>query len=64
MEQLIALQDINGTIKAGERFEAPDLIYVALGLAERYVEATSEEPAEEVPMAVHARRRGRGRQTA
>lgn len=33
MEHLIALKDINDTIKAGDRFEAPDLIYVAVGLA-------------------------------
>jgi hypothetical protein len=33
MEKLIALVDLSDTVKSGDRFEAPDRILVALGMA-------------------------------
>lgn len=67
--KLIALQDINDTIKAGERFDAPDLILVAVGLAALDTpiedpEPDSAEAAVEEALPTPARRRGRGRQTS
>lgn len=68
-EKLIALQDISDTLKTGDRFEAPDRILVAMGLAELDVESGSSEgdlPIDTAspPHAPAPRRRGRGRQHA
>jgi hypothetical protein len=61
--ELIAKQDING-IKAGERFDAPDLILVALGLADvapaETEDATEPNDGVETP---RRRRRARGAST-
>jgi hypothetical protein len=62
-ETLVALQDINGTIKAGETFEAPDRILVAMGLA-RVADTPDLVEHEDTETVVSPRRRGRGRQTA
>lgn len=63
MEQLIALKDINDTIKAGDHFEAPDLIYVAVGLAAVAAPPVVGDLAPDTPP-VPPRRRGRGRQAS
>lgn len=58
-EKLIALQDISDTIKTGDRFEAPDRILVAMGLA-----VVDPGDVVEAPPAPVWRRRGRGRQSS
>lgn len=67
--KLIALQDINDTIKAGERFDAPDLIFVAVGLAALDTPIPDPEPDSadadvEEALPTPARRRSRGRQAS
>jgi hypothetical protein len=62
--ELIAKQDMLNGVKAGQRFEAPDMILVALGLAEVAPAETEDatEPSDGVETP-RRRRRARGAST-
>lgn len=67
MEHLIALQDISDSIKAGDHFEAPDRILVAVGMAKDAIPSMtapeplvlSESQTEAIRSVLHSRTRRR-----